>query len=430
LTTDTEVDRDTVGGDGAKPGAPRLWWLQPNAFVPPLLALILGWGLDAWRHSWSHVFSAATYSRWDSAWYLILAQHGYSGGACPPQLVPPGAPGPASQYLCGSVGWFPGYPAVFRGLSEVTRLSLPVAALIVSWVAWYFLLFFMWQLLDGARSPSTRWACLLLAAWFPSQIYFAAVFPMSLTLAAMLGAVFYSVVKWRPIPAAILGVIAGASYVSGAVLAPALLLASPFCQRGRQRVAAIAGGVGAIAGLAVVPLYAQAAIGKWNAYVLTKKPFGQGANNPVLTLYHRLQPLWTSQDAAHRYLNATAAQTLLISCITLLVVVVTLIGMRRGPGESPPAAAAGAWTRSKDWVVGRISVLDLTLLLLVVGAAAVPLITGGPTTIGSTARNETFVLVGVPLLRKLPVYVLVPLIAAAAFIAWRMAGYFYQSELF
>jgi hypothetical protein len=122
----------------------------------------------------------------------------------------------------------------------------------------------VWQFLEGARSPWTRWACLLLAAWFPSQIYFAAVFPMSLTIAAMLGSIFFAVVKPRPIPAAILGIVAGASYVSGIVLAPALLLTSLVCQKGRQRVAAIVGGVGAIAGLAVVPLYAQAAIGRWN----------------------------------------------------------------------------------------------------------------------------------------------------------------------
>jgi hypothetical protein len=332
--------------------------------------------------------------------------------------------------MCGSVGWFPGYPAVLRGLSEVTTLSLPVAWLIVSWVVWYFLLFFMWQLLDGARSRWTRWACLLLAAWFPSQIYFAAVFPLSLTIAAMLGSVFFVIVKRRPIPAAILGIVAGASYVSGAVLAPALLLTSLVCQKGRQRVGAIAGGLGAIAGLAVVPLYAQAAIGKWSAYVQTKKPYGQGVSNPVATMHHRLEPLWTVQDADHRYLDATAWQTLVVFCITLLVLAATFIGMRRGPVESPLAMSPGWWRRVQAWITARITVVDISLALLTIGVALLPLVTGGPASIGSTARNETFVVVGVPLLRKLPPYLLVPVLGAAAFVAWRMAGHFYQNKLF
>ena len=58
-----------------------------------------------------------------------------------------------------------------------------------------------------------------------------------------------------------------------------------------------------------------------------------------------------------------------------------------------------------------------------------PYLTGGPTTTGSTARNETFVIIGVPLLRKLPVYLIVPIVAAAAFLAWRMAGYFYSGTI-
>jgi hypothetical protein len=428
MTTDTEVHRFPAG-DAAERPASRTWWLRPDAFLPPLVALVLGWGLDAWRHSWSHVFSTATYSRWDSGWYLIIANQGYSAGPCPAALVPPNAPFPPSHYLCGSVGWFPGYPTLFRGFSEITRLSLPVSGLVVSWVAWYFLLFFMWQLLDGARNPWTRWACLLLAAWFPSQIYFAAIFPMSTTIAAMLGSIFFAIVKRRPIPAAILGVIAGASYVSGIVLAPALLLASLVCHKGKQRAAAIAGGLGAAGGLLSVALYAQAAVGKWNAYTLTKEPYGQGVNDPLITLYRRLRPLWTPQTAKMQFLNTTAAQTLVVSGLTLIILVATVAGMRTARGGDAAVVADGRWNRALAWISSRITVLDLTLLLAVIGAALVPYLTGGPATTGSTARNETFVVLGVPLLRKLPVYVLVPIVAAAAFVAWRMAGYFYSGTI-
>lgn len=75
MTADTEVDR-FASGDAAERVASRTWWLRPDAFGPPLLALVLGWGLDAWRHSWSHVFSPSTFNRWDSGWYLIIANVG------------------------------------------------------------------------------------------------------------------------------------------------------------------------------------------------------------------------------------------------------------------------------------------------------------------------------------------------------------------
>ena len=428
MTTDTEVQHFPAGDAPERAGS-RAWWLRPEAFVPPLVALVLGWALDAWRHSWSHVFSPATYSRWDSGWYLIIARHGYYAEPCPPPLVPSNAPFPPSHYLCGSVGWFPGYPALFRGLSEATRLSLPISGLVVSWVAWYFLLFFMWQLLDGARDQWTRWACLLLAAWFPSQIYFAAIFPVSTAAAAMLGSIFFAIVKRRPIPAATLGVIAGASYVSGIVLAPALLLASLVCHKGKQRVAAIAGGLGAAAGLLSVALYAQAAAGRWNAYTMTKVPNGQGVNDPVVTLYRRLRPLWTPQTANMQFLNTTAAQTLLVFGLTLIVVLVTLHGMRTARGRDLAIIADYRSNRALTWISSRITVLDLTLLLAVIGAALVPYVTGGPATTGSTARNEAFVVLGVPLLRKLPVYLVAPIVVAAAFVAWRMAGYFYSGTI-
>lgn len=431
MTEDTEVYR-RVGGV-AERDASSTWWLQPSAVVPPLVAFVLGWGLDAWRHSWSEVFSTATYRRWDSAWYLALAKRGYFGGPCPPAGVPSYAPQPPSHYLCGSVGWFPGYPAVFRGFSEITTLSLPVAGLVVSWVAWYFLLFFIWQLLDGARNPWTRWACLLLAAWFPSQIYFAAVFPMSTAIAAMLGSIFFAIVKRRPVPAAVLGVIAGASYASGIVLAPALLLTSFICQKGKQQLAAIAGGLGAAGGLLSVALYAQAAIGKWDAYVVTKQPYGQGANNPVVTLYRRLQPLWTSHEpvwTSHaRFSDTAAAQTLFVSALTVVIVIVTLRSMRSTWGGDSPIVADRRWNRALAWLASRVTALDLAILLAVVGAALVPYLTGGPMTTGSTARDETFIILGVPLLRRVPVYLLVPVVGAAVFIAWRMAGYFYSGTI-
>lgn len=406
--------------DAAPTGFARL---RSDAVVAPLVALLLGWTLVAWRHSWSHVFSTRTYDRWDSGWYLDIARHGYWSVTCRPENLPAGASPPASQYLCGSIGWFPGYSAVIRGVSEVTRLSLPVAGLITSWISWYFVLFFTWQLLKGARDRWVKWVCLLLAAFFPGQVYFAAIFPLSLAIAAMLGALFFATQERRPVPAAILGAVAGASYVSGVVLAPALLLTGLVRARGRQRVATVAGGLGAAAGFAAMLVYAQASVGRWNAYFVTKKQFGQGANNPLSTLYERLRGLWDADP--NTLARVSGAQTLLVACLVLVVVVLAALGLR----NSSRIDLAQAGGEVSGGPLARIPVRDLAVLLTGAGAFLVPLIGGGPATTSSSVRAQAFVVVTVPLLRRLPARLLIVPLAAAGYVAWQMAPYFYKSIL-
>ena len=134
------------------------WWRRcAAALVPPLVALLAAWAVIAIRSPYSglHLFDPASYGRWDSGHYLHIARSGYEAvWHCDerflPQHLPPG------NYLCGTIGWFPGYPFAMRGLSDATGVPLPTAGLILAWLCWYLALILMWRLLADARSIWTR----------------------------------------------------------------------------------------------------------------------------------------------------------------------------------------------------------------------------------------------------------------------------------
>jgi hypothetical protein len=133
-------------------------------------------------YSGLRLFDPASYGRWDTGQYLRYRAHRVRGGLALWCALPPAAPA-SGQLPMRTIGWFPGYPFTMRGLADTTGLSLPIAGLILAWMFWYLVLILMWRLLADARSIWTRWMCLLIAAFFPGQIYFAAIFPISMCIA-------------------------------------------------------------------------------------------------------------------------------------------------------------------------------------------------------------------------------------------------------
>jgi hypothetical protein len=335
-----------------------------------------------------------------------------------PRDLPPG------NYLCGKIGWFPGYPYAMRGLSTMTGLPLETAGLVIAWACWYLVLVLMWRLLADARSTTARWMCLLIAAFFPGQIYFAAIFPISMCIAAILACLYIALRTSRPALAwagFAAGFIAAYSYITAIVLAPTLLIVGLLVVRGRRRFQLIIPALGAAAGFGAVLLTMQVAVGIWNAYFISAKKFNVGAHMPLDTLINRLRPLWTSQPGSAQVLNYKAAQTLLTLCFVGLACLVTIAGAVRGRDVSQ--------ARQQDWsatIVRRISAFDLTFVLMAIGVWLVPYIAGGS---ASTYRSEAFVVVCVPLLRKLPAWVLVVPLGAAVWVAWSMAPYFFNGLL-
>ena len=414
-----------IGPSKEEPGveARPLWRRSVEGLVPPLVALVAGWALIAVRssyHGW-RLLDPLSYARWDSGIYLHIARNGYFAVSCTQHTsqAPPGT------YLCGTVSWFPGYPFAIRALSTVTGLSLATAGLVLAWACWYLALVLMWRLLADARSSSTRWVCLLIAAFFAGQVYFAAIFPISLCIAAILACLYLALRPYRPALAwagFAAGFVAAYSYLTAIVLVPALLVTGLLVLRGRSRLQAIIPAVGAAAGFGAVLLTMQVAVGIWNAYFISAERWGVGGHDPLDTLMTRLRPLWTPvPTGGSRVWHYVAEQSLLTLCFVGLICVVTIIGAIRGrhPVEVPHRGWASA-------IQLRISAFDLTFLLMALGVWVVPYIAGGSL---STYRSEAFVIVSVPLLRRLPFWLLVVPLAAAVWVAWHMAPYFFNGML-
>jgi hypothetical protein len=329
---------------------------------------------------------------------------------------------PPGNYLCGRIGWFPGYPYTMRALSTVTGLRLDTVGLLLAWACWYLVLVLMWGLLADARSSTARWMCLLIAAFFPGQVYFAAIFPISMCIAGMLACLYVALRTSRPALAwagFAAGFVAAYSYITAIVLAPTLLIVGLLVVRGRRRFQFVIPAAGAAAGFGAVLLTMQVAVGIWNAYFISAKKFNVGAHMPLDTLINRLRPLWTSHSAP--VLNYKAAQTLLTLCFVGVVCLVTTASAVRGRDADE--------ARQQDWsaaIVSRISAFDLTFALMAIGVWLVPYIAGGA---ASTYRSEAFVVVCVPLLRRLPAWLLVIPLGAAVWVAWSMAPYFFNGLL-
>jgi hypothetical protein len=372
---------------------------------PPFGALVAGWTLIASRapKGWTSVFDPATFNHWDADQYLSIAEHGYH--ASPQCHITPAFP------LCGNVTWFPGYPGLIRVLAS-THIGYPAAALAIAWICWYLTLLMVWILsADKAKPGGTprRIACLALAAVFPGQVYFAALFPISLVTFAVLLCIWLATrtslaTRATVVRTSVAGVVAGLAYPLAFAAAPALLVGALVTRNRHARTAMLAGAASVVAGFGLVLAYAQLRVGMWNAYFITEQhEYGVGAHNPLTLLLARYhQHLHPSSSWFRTVTEQGALATLLVA----VAIVVTIPVLKRA---------------------GRAADLtDLALLGTAFLAWLIPYVGAGGLSI---YRSEACLIVLVPLLRRLPVWVIAATACAAAVIAYNMAPLFFSNAL-
>ena len=424
-------------------------WLVANA-LPPLAVMVLSFGFLKWRTGYSlhQMFLPSSWQRYDSGWYLYIAEHGFTavwhcGGSSIPPHLPPG------NYLCGTVAWFPGYGMATRVLAWLPAISIGVAALIVAWGCLYLLLFVMWRLLADSVSLPTRWACLVAAAVGPGSVYFAAVFPISMCAGFMLAALYFalrSTARFAPVFALGCAAVASYSYITGIVMLPALAITAIVALAGRRRIVALSGALGSAMGFGAVLLHQWLAVGIWDGYFIATSKYGVGANNPLATLKKHISPAFHFGGSTPSSLHIEATQTLL----TLLIVVgaagLTVLFFARGsrlhvaratgegmgPGSAGTngMAVAGApryWLGGfSRWLTDRIDAFDLCFLMAAIGVWLVPYVAGGEE---SVYRPEAFIVLAIPLLQKAPWPLLVPLIVVELWVAAHMIPLFVNGTL-
>ncbi|HEX2015449.1 MAG TPA: mannosyltransferase family protein [Solirubrobacteraceae bacterium] len=165
-------------------------------------------------------------SRWDAAWYLAIAQDGYTGEAL--------------GRVASRPAFFPLYPLLVRvvGAPGIDRL---LAGIAVSLLAFFIALVLMHRLTalelgtetgGGQARPSrlARWAqpgaprlAVVATAVFPMALFFSAVYSESLYLALSLG-VFWAARTGRWAWAGALGALAAGTRSTGVLLAVPLLV--------------------------------------------------------------------------------------------------------------------------------------------------------------------------------------------------------------
>ncbi|NNG36266.1 hypothetical protein [Nakamurella aerolata] len=397
------------------------------------LAVRAGYRLPRW-------FAVESWARWDSNWYNDIADHGYWVGPPGDARPRPGWIAP-QDWFAGNVGWFPGYPTLGRLLSRVTGVSSYTGQLWIGWIAWYLLLCALWRLTTGA-GPARRWLTLAAGGTVTGAVYFAAAFPLSLALAGLLWSVYFVIrSRWRWATPAAFGcaLVAGNAYLTSVVAVPAMLAVAVLVLTGRRRRSALAAAGGAAAGFGLVLLQMQWPAGMWDGYFRFTQRYQIDPGNPLHTFADRLKPLWHN---ASEFRTAAAWQTLLTFGVIVLVlgiVLAQLAGLGRPlptrGGSDPGGGRDGAdqagpqrfWLGGcSRWLAARVDAMDLLLALLAFGAWLVPLVAGGQ---ASTYRSEAFVVLAVPLLRRLPAPMLAAVVLLQGAVLWNMVPYFVNRQM-
>jgi hypothetical protein len=382
--------------------------------TPPLAAFLAGWSVLAWQApgGWAAVFDPAAFTRRDAYQYLKIARHGYRATTNCAAMGP-------DVHLCGNVTWFAGYPGLIRVVA-VSGLRYAAAGLVIAWVCWYLTLLMIWVLSAASKATSrtpTRWACLMLAAFFPGQVYFGALFPISLVTFAMLLCVYLATRPQTVAGTFAAGVAAGAAYPLAIAMAPGLGVGALLAASRRTRVVMATGAAGVLAGVVAVLAYAQVSVGKWDAYFITERQeYGVRLHNPLVTLLHRGDELANPTTSA---LRTVTAQRWLATAVVLAAVVAQLPLVVR-------AARSMLGRLPGRRRIDATNLADLALLGAGCLAWAIPYVGGGDLSI---YRSEAIVIVMVPLLRRLPAWLVAAAAAAAVVIAFEMAPLFFANAL-
>jgi hypothetical protein len=220
----------------------RRWWQSPDTrivlpihlssrlgvIVAGFLAVILiGFPPEAekrWRIYDNDLLDLP--GRWDTGWYLGIANQGYS-------FVPD-----AKEDHQQNIAFFPAYPMAMRYLSAVFGRQPLWTGVVISIVAFYFALVYLLRLARSELGDEEQavTAVLLLAA-YPFAVFFSAAYTESLFLLTLVGAVYHFRQNqlWR---SAFWGVVCGLTRPPGCFLSVVLglMAIAPMWDAARWRV--------------------------------------------------------------------------------------------------------------------------------------------------------------------------------------------------
>jgi hypothetical protein len=236
------------------------------------------------------IFHAFDFVRSDSGLYLDIAKNGYELFPCHERFS--GYASTSTEW-CGNAGWMPLYawlikPFLWMGCNAFST------GFWISRMCFLTVLFFIFELTKNAPK-NTCLITMLLAAIFPSSIYYGAVFPISLMLLLLLGS-FYFWHKNMLIGACLCGLLLPLSYSTGFVGAIpwAGLAVTLYIRKNKlfKPASKVAGSI--ILGYLVFFVIQQISTGHWNAFFLIQTKYGHGFHNIIEPIVRMVKSIFLS----------------------------------------------------------------------------------------------------------------------------------------
>jgi hypothetical protein len=293
----------------------RKIWHFMLSYYPVLLVFLLHQVLIALSTTGLQysIFRIGDFVRYDSYLYIDIAKNGYELFPCWTRFeaYPQNSPD-----WCGNAGWMPLYPYMMKllmlcGLHEFT------AGFIITKLCYLALLFFIFSLLKH-QDKTSRTISLLLAGIFPSSIYYASAFPISLTLALIFGT-YYFWQKQSYIAANILAFLTPLAYATGFLIGfPwGLLTVILLLKKSSQWKSTCMLCLSICLGFATFFIIQKLNTGHWNSFFLIQAKYGHGFHNIWQPIADMIRSIWVS-GLNDNWLNI---QTLVFLMLFVLILV-------------------------------------------------------------------------------------------------------------
>jgi hypothetical protein len=211
-----------------------------------------------------------TFAQWDSVWFIHIADHGYD-----------------SKQI---TAFFPLYPILVHGLSEVTR-STVVAGVLISLAAAAVAAGVLYRIARPLLGPQGASDTVLYVALYPIAYVVTALYSDTLFL-ALASASFLAAQRRKSVAAGVLGGLAVATRIVGLALLPALIVLLWPRERTVRDSVRLAPLLLLPAALGAYALYLQHRFGDWLAFVHAQGSIDWNRHVPALG---PLQGFW---DAA------------------------------------------------------------------------------------------------------------------------------------
>ena len=255
-------------------------------------------------------WESSTWSRWDSGLYEDIARDGYDLFPCEEEPTK----------WCGDAAWFPAYPWLIGGLHQL-GLPLRGTAVVISWLFAAGTIVLLWATFLERRTGAAAVAALFYAAFAPGQIYYYAVFPLSMLTFATL-ACLWLLYRERYLSAGVAGAVAALSYPVGVLLAPisaVWLMAQRSVPLGERlrRVAITSGPI--LAGIWILMSVQRIETGHWDGFFLIQERYEElhGSQNPFVASWDIVRG--GVQNLGNGITVVVALQTAFVTIVLALV---------------------------------------------------------------------------------------------------------------